>query len=132
MKLMKPTSFIINTSRGPVIDEAALCEVLEKRRIAGAGLDVTEMEPLASSSPLRTLDNVVVTPHCAANSVESLNDLRYTGAESLEAYCRGYFPEFIANPGVRPKRMLKSWKEFAASDNRLVREDAAGKLIETI
>ena len=132
LKLMRPTSFIINTSRGPVIDEVALCTVLQDCSIAGAALDVTEVEPLPASSPLRTLHNVLITPHCAANSVESLNDLRYTGAASLEAYCKGYLPEFIANPSVRPKRSLRPWKEFAANNTRLVRLDSAGKLIESI
>jgi D-3-phosphoglycerate dehydrogenase / 2-oxoglutarate reductase len=132
LKLMKPTSSIINTSRGPVIDEVALSTILQENRIAGAALDVTEVEPLPASGPLRKLHNVLITPHCAANSVESLNDLRYTGAASLEAYCKGYLPEFVANPGVRPKQNLKPWKEFAASDNRLVRLDPEGKLVESI
>jgi D-3-phosphoglycerate dehydrogenase / 2-oxoglutarate reductase len=127
---MKPTSFLVNTSRGPVIDEAALVLALLDKRIAGAALDVTETEPLPASSPLRTLNNVIITPHCAANSVDSLNDLRYTGAASIEAYCKGYWPEFAANSQVRPRHDLKPWKEFAASENRLVRLDAAGQLVD--
>jgi len=127
---MKPTSFLVNTSRGPVIDESALVLALLDKRIAGAALDVTETEPLPASSPLRALNNVIITPHCAANSVDSLNDLRYTGAASVEAYCKGYWPEFAANPQVRPRRDLKPWKEFAAGENRLVRLDAAGQLVD--
>ena len=131
LSLMKPTSFLVNTSRGPVIDEAALFVALRDRRIAGAALDVTEIEPLPASSPLRGLDNVILTPHYAASSVESLDALRYTGAASIEAYCKGYWPEFVANPEVKRKYNLKPWKEFAASGNRLVRLDAAGQLVDS-
>jgi hypothetical protein len=73
---------------------------------------------------------VLLTPHCAANSADSLNDLRYTGAASIEAYCKGYWPEFAANPQVQPKHDLKPWAEFASSQNRLVRLDAAGQLVD--
>ncbi|MGA8232181.1 MAG: C-terminal binding protein [Candidatus Acidiferrales bacterium] len=130
LELMKPTSFLVNTSRGPVIDEAALVVALTDKQIAGAALDVAEVEPLPASSPLRALNNVIITPHCAANSADSLNDLRHTGAASIEAYCKGYWPEFPANPQVRPKHVLKPWAEFAASPNRLVRVDAAGQLVD--
>jgi 26S proteasome regulatory subunit N2 len=61
--LMKPTAFIINTSRGPLIDEAALIGVLEQRKIAGAGLDVYDIEPLPLDHPLRKLDNATLSPH---------------------------------------------------------------------
>ena len=60
---MKPTAYFINTSRGPIVDEAALLETLQRRRIAGAGIDVFEIEPLPLSHPFRALDNVVLTPH---------------------------------------------------------------------
>jgi phosphoglycerate dehydrogenase-like enzyme len=61
--LMKPTAFIINTSRGPIIDEAALLAALRARKIAGAGLDVFDVEPLPLDHPLRQMDNAVITPH---------------------------------------------------------------------
>lgn len=60
---MKPSAFLINTSRGPIVDEAALIEALQNRRIAGAGLDVYDSEPLPVEHPLRRLSNVVMTPH---------------------------------------------------------------------
>jgi len=63
LALMKPSAFLINTSRGPLIDEAALVDTLVAKRIAGAALDVYDMEPLPADHPLRTLDNVLATPH---------------------------------------------------------------------
>ena len=63
LALMKPSAYIINTSRGPIIDEAALLAVLREKKIAGAGLDVFDIEPLPPSHPFRTLDNVLATPH---------------------------------------------------------------------
>ena len=129
---MKPTSFLINTSRGPVVDEAALCDALREKRIAGAALDVTEIEPLPSSSLLRSFNNVILTPHYAANSVESLVDLRYAGSAAIEAYCKGYWPEYVVNPQVQPKRALAPWKEFEAKADRLVRLNASGQLVDIV
>ncbi|EPQ60599.1 D-isomer-specific 2-hydroxyacid dehydrogenase NAD-binding protein [Gloeophyllum trabeum ATCC 11539] len=63
LQSMKPTAFFINTSRGPLVDEVALVRVLQQRKIAGAGLDVYEVEPLPQDHPLRTLENVTLTPH---------------------------------------------------------------------
>ena len=68
LALMKPTAVLINTSRGPVVDEVALIEALQEGRIAGAGLDVFEQEPVDPNNPLLTMDNVVVTPHMAGTT----------------------------------------------------------------
>jgi D-3-phosphoglycerate dehydrogenase len=68
--LMKPTAMLVNTSRGPVVDEAALVEALQSGRLAGAGLDVFENEPLDPASPLTRMDNVILAPHLASYSNE--------------------------------------------------------------
>ena len=70
--LMKPSAFLINTARGGLVDEVALYEALAAGRIAGAGLDVFEAEPLPANSPLRELSNVLLTPHCAGGSIEAV------------------------------------------------------------
>ena len=70
LALMKPTAFLINTSRGPIVDEPSLMAALGSRRIAGAGLDTFDVEPLPVSHPLRKLDNVVLTPHLGYVSQE--------------------------------------------------------------
>ena len=69
---MKPTSVIVNTARGNIIDEDALYEALKSGQIAGAGVDVFAQEPLPVDSPLLTLENVVLTPHVSSQTVESL------------------------------------------------------------
>ena len=71
--LMKPTAYLFNTSRGPVIDESALIEALQNKTIAGAGLDVFEIEPLSTDSPLCHMSNVVLSPHNGFNTVEAEN-----------------------------------------------------------
>jgi D-3-phosphoglycerate dehydrogenase len=71
--LLKPTAYVLNVSRGPVIDEKALIEALESKKIAGAGLDVFEGEPLPADSPLRQMTNVILTPHNAYNTIEAEN-----------------------------------------------------------
>ena len=63
LSLMKPTAFFINTSRGPLVDEVGLINVLQERRIAGAGLDVYDVEPLPTDHPLRKMNNVTLSPH---------------------------------------------------------------------
>jgi len=72
LNLMKPTAYLINASRGPIVDEEALVRALREKKIAGAGLDVFAKEPVDLENPLLKLDNVVVTPHCAGNSEEAL------------------------------------------------------------
>ncbi|MEO6873978.1 MAG: C-terminal binding protein [Opitutaceae bacterium] len=112
---MKPTAVVVNTSRGPVIDEQALIRALREKWIGGAALDVVEEEPLALSSPLREFDQVVITPHNAANSSDSLQHARRTVVDSIEAVARGYWPPFPVNPKVVPRQPLKPWDQLPAN-----------------
>jgi len=114
-RLMKPTAFLVNTSRGGVVDEAALVRALQEQRLGGAGLDVFEVEPLPSESPLRTMEQVTLTPHYAASSQDSMQHLHGTVADSVEAILRGYWPPFPVNGTVVPRVLLRPWKDFRPS-----------------
>jgi len=86
LALMKPSAYLVNTARGPIIDEAALVDALSRRAIAGAGLDVFEVEPLPVDHPLRSLDNVVLTGHTGF-VVREFHELVYTQAvENIRAW----------------------------------------------
>jgi D-3-phosphoglycerate dehydrogenase len=101
--LMKEGVFLVNTSRGPVIDEAALIEALRAGKVGGAGLDVFEQEPIPLASPLREFDNVTFTPHVGANSEESVADLYRLGCRIVIDVCHGRWPEAVVNPAVKNK-----------------------------
>lgn len=95
--LMKPTAMVFNTGRGPVIDEAALIRALQSGRIAGAGLDVFEQEPIARDNPLLAMPNVVTTPHSGGYSEESIRTGRRMAAEELARILRGEMPRNLVN-----------------------------------
>ena len=86
---MKPSAVIINTGRGPLINEAELCEALAAKRIAGAGLDVQEVEPPAEDSPLYTLDNVILTPHMGWKGLETRQRLVSIIRDNVQAFFKG-------------------------------------------
>jgi D-3-phosphoglycerate dehydrogenase len=96
LRLMKPSAYIINTSRGPIIDEAALLAALRNNNIAGAGLDVFDVEPLPTDHPLRKLDNVVLTPH-----------LGYVAIQNYRAYFTGVLDDIRAFLDGKPVRILE-------------------------
>lgn len=99
--LMKPHAVIVNTARGPIIDEAALCRALQERRIGGAALDVFEREPPEASSPLRSLDNVVLSGHIAWYTEESRVELRSKAARNVRAVLEGRTPDYPLNDPAR-------------------------------
>lgn len=101
LRSMKRTAYLINTSRGSVIDELALTRALQEGWIAGAGLDVFEQEPLSASSPLLAMDNVIVTPHTASYSEASRVRVRRRVAEEAARIARGEWPTALANPQVK-------------------------------
>ncbi|WKY43278.1 NAD(P)-dependent oxidoreductase [Eubacteriaceae bacterium ES2] len=89
LAMMKPTAYLVNTARGPLIDEEALIRALQNNVIAGAGLDVQEVEPLDDSSPLYTMDNVIITPHMGWRGLETRQRLVSLIKENIEAFCQG-------------------------------------------
>jgi D-3-phosphoglycerate dehydrogenase len=93
--LMKPSAYIVNTSRGPIIDETALLAALRDKRIAGAGLDVFDTEPLPLDHPLRKLDNVVITPH-----------LGYVSEQNYRHYFAGVVEDIRGFLDGKPVRVM--------------------------
>jgi glyoxylate reductase len=100
LKLMGPETILVNTSRGPVIDEAALAVALREGDILGAGLDVTEVEPIPPGSPLLELDNVVISPHIASASLRTRSKMATMAAANLLAGLKGERLPHCANPEV--------------------------------
>ena len=86
---MKPTAYIVNTARGPIIDEAALLEVLQQKKIAGAGIDVFSVEPLPVDHPFRKLDNMVITPHLGYSTEEVFRGHYVQMVEGIDAWLKG-------------------------------------------
>lgn len=95
---MKPTAILINTSRGPVIDQKALYQALKSRRIFAAALDVTEVEPISMDDPLLTLDNIIIAPHIASASVATRTKMATMAAANLVAGLKGEIPPNCVNP----------------------------------
>jgi len=106
LKLMKKTAYLINNSRGPVVDEKALYKALKEGWIAGAALDVFEQEPTPIDNPLLKLDNVVVAPHISSASYETRSRMAEMVAENLVAFFEGKQPPNLVNPEVLQIRPL--------------------------
>ncbi len=98
LSLMKPSAFLINTARGALVDEAALVTVLRERRIAGAGLDVYDEEPLPANHPLLTLENVTLSPHKGYVTQEGYHLFFRQVVENIESYLDGNLPPRTLNP----------------------------------
>ena len=90
---MKPTAYLVNTARGPIVDEAALLEALEQNRIAGAALDVYSLEPLPTDHPFRKLDNLVLTPHLGYATKDGLRAHYGQMVQAIDAWFKGTAPQ---------------------------------------
>jgi phosphoglycerate dehydrogenase-like enzyme len=97
---MKPTAYLINVARGELVDQAALALALRERRIAGAALDVYEVEPLPASDPLLKLDNVILTPHWSASTADVWRATARAMVDGMLRAARGTVPEHVVNPEV--------------------------------
>ena len=93
---MKPSAFLINTARGPVVEEAALVDALQKSIIAGAALDVFEFEPKVSPV-LVALQNVILTPHIASASIETRDQMATIAAQNIIDFFEGRQPKYVVN-----------------------------------
>jgi len=98
LALMKPSSILINTSRGALVDEQALTAALQERRLYAAGLDVFESEPPNVGHPLFGLKNVVITPHCAAHTREATSRVRQAALDAIVAVFTKARPKHLVNP----------------------------------
>jgi D-3-phosphoglycerate dehydrogenase / 2-oxoglutarate reductase len=102
-KQMKPGAYFINTARGAIVDESALIQALGQKRIAGAGLDVFEKEPIDPENPLLKMDNVVAIPHSASFSDEALETQAVNPAQEIARVLDGRWPRNVVNRTVKPK-----------------------------
>lgn len=99
LALMQASAFLVNTARGPIVDQAALVEALQNGRIAGAALDVYDLEPLPPDSPLLTLENVLLTPHLGYNTGDTLRQFYRAALENVRAWMAGT-PTHVINEDV--------------------------------
>ena len=106
--LMKPTAYFINTARGPIVDEKALYAALSEKRIAGAALDVFEVEPVSQDNPLLELENVIVTPHSICWTDEFFRNNAESAFRSVVAVATGKTPTFVVNRDVLPHRDVRA------------------------
>ena len=107
LKLMRRNAILINTCRGPVVDEGALVSALEAGQIAGAGLDVMEHEPIGAGHPLCRLENVVLTPHFASRSDWADEERHIRPAQEVAAVLAGLRPRAVWNPEVLERLHLR-------------------------
>ena len=109
---IKPTAVLINTARGPIVDEAALIRALNGGQLAGAGLDVLETEPIHSDNPLLAMDNVVLTPHVASATARMRPETRRRVGREVALVLRGRWPRSCVNPTVLPRVPLERWQPY--------------------
>ncbi len=112
-RMMKPTALFINNGRGPTVDEAALIKALQEGWIAGAGLDVTEIEPPEPDNPLLQMENVILTPHVASASSRMSPEARRRVGQEISLVLSGRWPRTCVNPTVLNKTDLIRWQPYS-------------------
>jgi len=100
LALMKPTAYLINMARGPIIDQQALTRVLKEKRIAGAGLDVFEQEPIDARDPLLEMENVILAPHALSWTDECFAGIGQAAISSILDVADGLVPRSVVNASV--------------------------------
>ena len=106
---MKPTAYLVNVARGPVVDEKALYDALASGKIAGAGLDVFEEEPTPATNPILGLDNVIVTPHALCWTDELFGNIARTAVGAVLAVHAGRRPQFVVDPAALSHPRVRAW-----------------------
>jgi phosphoglycerate dehydrogenase-like enzyme len=106
---MKPSAYLINVARGPVVDEKALIDALARGRIAGAALDVFDQEPVAPDNPLLRMDNVIVTPHALCWTDECFDNIARDGLQSVVDVLAGRVPKYIVDRAVLESPRVREW-----------------------
>jgi phosphoglycerate dehydrogenase-like enzyme len=109
LALMKPTAYLINVARGPIVHEPALIEALRAKKIAGAALDVFTNEPVENDNPLLAMDNVIVTPHALCWTDECFGNIAREGFGGLVSLARGVAPKNVVNREVLTHPRVKAW-----------------------
>jgi D-3-phosphoglycerate dehydrogenase len=115
LALMRPTAYLINVARGPIVHEPALIEALRSRRIAGAALDVFTNEPVENDNPLLAMDNVIVTPHALCWTDECFGNIAREGFGGLVSLARGVAPPNVVNREVLSHPRVKAWLKDGAA-----------------
>jgi D-3-phosphoglycerate dehydrogenase len=116
MRLMKPGAFLINTSRGGVVREPDLIRALQEKLLAGAGIDVFEMEPPDKENPLLRMESVILTPHTAALTGECVLEMAVKAVERVIDLMDGYLPENVANPEVLAQDIWKGLRARSVTE----------------
>ena len=122
LDLMRPGAYLINAARGAIVEETGLIEVLRRRKIAGAALDVFATEPLPAGHPLADLDNVILTPHLIARTDECVRDTSLSACRSVLSMFKGAAPPHVANPTVLNRSLVAARLSEFASGNFVAAE----------
>jgi lactate dehydrogenase-like 2-hydroxyacid dehydrogenase len=119
LSLMKPTAYLINMARGPIVDQRALTAILQHRQIAGAGLDVFEQEPIGPDDPLLALDNVILAPHALCWTDECFAGIGRSAIAGILELALGRAPKNVVNHAVLASPIFQQkLARFAAAASR--------------